>query len=115
VLVARYLGEQHNMEHNILKYPEAAADTLAKLLMTVERAAQTIHSLQQQTALQRQRIAELEQAETALRQDAERYRRFRDYVQGLPESQGKFTAGGDAYTSFDDAFDAAYVVIEQFA
>ncbi|RJF96604.1 hypothetical protein D3870_19405 [Noviherbaspirillum cavernae] len=88
-------------------------DSLAKLLAMVEKAAQAIEQLQAKAELQHRRIMEFEQAESTLRQDAERYRRFRTYVQSLPESEGGFNAHGNSYASFDEAFDAAYAVIRK--
>jgi len=87
--------------------------TLANLLGLVENAAGTIEQLMAKVQRQELRIRELEQAEILLRQDAERYRRFRDYVQTLPADEGGFHAQGKSYASFDEAFDAAYAAIEQ--
>jgi DNA-binding protein H-NS len=100
------------MEQSISQSNEKR-DTLDNMLALVEKAAFTIDQLQSKAQLQEQRIRALEETESQLRQDAERYQRFKAYVQSLPAAEGGFSVQGNSYQSFDEAFDAAYAAIRQ--
>lgn len=98
---------------NDLTRKPATGDTrLEELVALAERAAHTIERLQSKLRAQRDRIAQLEQAEAALKPAAERYLRMKAQLEALPAAKGGFTAHGVTYTTFDEAFDAAYPAVK---
>ncbi|MGE5648818.1 MAG: hypothetical protein ACM34A_01355 [Bacillota bacterium] len=91
-----------------LPQPEGKDIHLDQIVSLAENAAETIEKLRAELHRREQRIKQLEQSETQLRQAAQRYLRMKAQLEAQSEATAGFAANGTTYPTFDEAFDAAY-------
>jgi hypothetical protein len=97
------------MEMKDVKEQEIAKSVpLEELVALVEKAARTIERLQADLSARDALISQLEQSVAATGHAAERFSRMKAQLESLPAATGGFTAHGQTYATFEEAFDAAY-------